>query len=300
MSIEQFAKFITEQRKERGLTQNDLAKKLNVTDKAVSKWERGHNYPDISTIEALAKVFDVTVLELLNGERKMNQDLKEKDSIDKAVSETLDFTKQMIKNQKRNYLNQGLILIIVFLLVFVGYQGYNQLFGSFGTSVKSLNDQLSTLHEDFDNLQIELDSVKAEVACQNSPITKGIYYTTTGASWRLYSLQFLTCSLIKTVAYDEYGSLDSVRYYTLNQFEPLKFKITGELKFIDTMGTLSYDDLLATWEAKDDLLRALTISEDYKVLDFGSQNDTNKSRRYAIFNQPDPEFWPSRTQPHNN
>ena len=298
MSIEQFAKFIIEQRKERGLTQSDLAKKLNVTDKAVSKWERGLNYPDISTIEELAKVFEVTVLEILNGEKKMDPDLKEKESIDKAVSETLDFSKQLIKNQKKNYLNQGLILIIVFLLVLVGYQGYNQMFGVFGTSVKNLNDQISSLKTEVTNLQTELNLVEAEVACQNSPITKGIYYATTGTSWTFYSFQFISCSLVKAVAYDDYGVLDAIHYYTLKQTDPMKFKITGELMFSDTMGFYSYSELLTIWEAADDILRTITISKDYRILDFGSVNDINKSRRYAVFNEPDKDFWPSRIKPY--
>ena len=52
-------------RKKKGLTQNELAKKMNVTDKAVSKWERNLSYPDISSISKLAKILDVSVEELL-------------------------------------------------------------------------------------------------------------------------------------------------------------------------------------------------------------------------------------------
>lgn len=50
--------FITELRKEKGLTQAQLAQKLNVTDKAVSKWERGVGFPDIKLLEPLADVLD--------------------------------------------------------------------------------------------------------------------------------------------------------------------------------------------------------------------------------------------------
>ena len=51
--------FITELRKEKGLTQAQLAQKLNVTDKAVSKWERGVGFPDIKLLEPLADVLDI-------------------------------------------------------------------------------------------------------------------------------------------------------------------------------------------------------------------------------------------------
>ena len=54
-------------REEKKLTQSELAEKIFVTDKAVSKWETGRGYPDISLVEALAKALDVSVIELLSG-----------------------------------------------------------------------------------------------------------------------------------------------------------------------------------------------------------------------------------------
>lgn len=57
-------------RKEKGMTQSDLAEKMNVTDKAVSKWERNCSCPDIHSIPKLAEVLDTTVEELLNAQIK--------------------------------------------------------------------------------------------------------------------------------------------------------------------------------------------------------------------------------------
>lgn len=54
------------------MTQLELAQKINVTDKAVSKWERGVGFPDIKIIEALAEALGVSVSELMNGERMEN------------------------------------------------------------------------------------------------------------------------------------------------------------------------------------------------------------------------------------
>ena len=59
--------FITELRKEKGLTQAQLAQKLNVTDKAVSKWERGVGFPDIKLLEPLADVLDISLFELMKS-----------------------------------------------------------------------------------------------------------------------------------------------------------------------------------------------------------------------------------------
>ena len=64
--------FISQRRKEMNLTQKELAEKLNVTDKAVSKWETGNGAPDISLLTTLARTLDVSVIELLDGEYSKN------------------------------------------------------------------------------------------------------------------------------------------------------------------------------------------------------------------------------------
>ena len=61
--------FIAERRKEQGLTQALLAEKLNVTDKAVSRWERGVGLPDVGSFEALAEALEVSLVELMRAER---------------------------------------------------------------------------------------------------------------------------------------------------------------------------------------------------------------------------------------
>lgn len=61
--------WIAARRKEKELTQKDLAARLGVTDKAVSRWETGKGYPDISLLPALAEELDCTVNELLSGKR---------------------------------------------------------------------------------------------------------------------------------------------------------------------------------------------------------------------------------------
>lgn len=62
-------KFIAQLRKEQDMTQLDLANKLGVTDRAVSKWENGRGLPDISLIQPLCETLDISINELLNGER---------------------------------------------------------------------------------------------------------------------------------------------------------------------------------------------------------------------------------------
>ena len=70
MNYEKTGRLIQELRKEKEMTQMSLADKLGVTDRAVSKWERGKSFPDVSMLRPLAEVLDVSVSELLDGERR--------------------------------------------------------------------------------------------------------------------------------------------------------------------------------------------------------------------------------------
>ena len=80
MDQKRIGSFLRELRTEKSLTQEQLAEKLNVSGRTVSRWENGNNMPDLSIIVELAEFYDVDIRELLNGERKsekMNEDLKE-------------------------------------------------------------------------------------------------------------------------------------------------------------------------------------------------------------------------------
>lgn len=74
MDSQQSGKFIAQLRKEKQLTQNDLADLLQVTNKAVSRWETGEGYPDVSSLVKLASILNVTVDELLAGKRLKTSD----------------------------------------------------------------------------------------------------------------------------------------------------------------------------------------------------------------------------------
>jgi transcriptional regulator with XRE-family HTH domain len=107
------ADFIHELRKEKGMTQRQLAEKLNITDKAVSKWERGLGCPDISILSSLADNLGVTVTELLDGERSITKPL-EGDSITKT---TLEYVSKTISSKKESMKNIAKILITVICLL---------------------------------------------------------------------------------------------------------------------------------------------------------------------------------------
>ena len=96
-------------RKELKMTQKDLATKIQVTDKAVSKWERGLGFPDINTIEYLADALNVSIIELMKSERET-----ENVAIDEAVVvNVLDMAEKEVQKKQTRIL---IILLVTTLL----------------------------------------------------------------------------------------------------------------------------------------------------------------------------------------
>ena len=84
-----FGAFIAQLRRERGFTQKELADKLNVTDKAVSKWETGKGFPDVKLLEPLSDVLEISLIELIKCDRQ-EEDSLSVDEADAIVSQALD------------------------------------------------------------------------------------------------------------------------------------------------------------------------------------------------------------------
>ena len=86
MNQENVGKFISELRKENNMTQQELADKLCVTDRAVSHWENGRRLPDISLLKIMSELFNVSITEILNGHRMNIKELEnQKELIDKLI-----------------------------------------------------------------------------------------------------------------------------------------------------------------------------------------------------------------------
>lgn len=90
MNLDKISNFIKLKRKKLGLTQEELAQKLFVTEKAISRWETGRGTPDISLLIPLAKILNVDVSELLNGENKIEEVIKY-DELNKKYKFNLPF-----------------------------------------------------------------------------------------------------------------------------------------------------------------------------------------------------------------
>lgn len=114
MNKEVFGAFIAEARKEKGMTQQSLADQLHVTDKAVSKWERGLCYPDLTLMENLAAALDLTVTELIACHRHTAEPPVKEDA---AVRSLLDISDSVLKVQRKTiWLRASAILILLLAL----------------------------------------------------------------------------------------------------------------------------------------------------------------------------------------
>ena len=123
MDPEKFGAFVALCRKEKNMTQLELAQKLKVTDKAVSRWERGKGFPDISLLVPLSEALDITVLELMNSEKREErmEDFSE-ENIKDMVTSVAEIEK---KNRREDHLITWIAvpvaLITAFLTRFTGH-----------------------------------------------------------------------------------------------------------------------------------------------------------------------------------
>ena len=112
-------KFICENRKKHNLTQEQLAEKLNISKNAVSKWERGLSLPDVSIMQDLCKILDITLNELFRGERI--SDDKYKEMTDNNLLEVLEdssFTlKEKIDFFKKKWIKEHISRFVVGFII---------------------------------------------------------------------------------------------------------------------------------------------------------------------------------------
>lgn len=112
MDLIKIGKYIAFKRKEQDLTQKQLAEKLNMSDKSVSKWERGICLPDVSVYLELCKILDISINEFLAGE-----DIPKETIEQKAEENIIQITKD--NKNKQKYLKKIIRLLIVMLVVFI-------------------------------------------------------------------------------------------------------------------------------------------------------------------------------------
>ena len=110
-------KFIAELRKNKNMTQEQLGEKLGVSFKTISKWENGRGMPELSTLKLLSEELEVSINEILSGERLSNQDYQEK--LEENIVNTLDYSHKKIKSIKYVLIVFGVFILLILLTMFI-------------------------------------------------------------------------------------------------------------------------------------------------------------------------------------
>ncbi len=116
MDVEKTGNLIAQARKQRGWTQKELAQKLSVTDKAVSKWERGLSFPDVSLLSPISEILDIPIECLITGEQNVNT------SKESVMLDTIKVSNNQIerKSKKNKKIFAALISLSLVLCIFLG------------------------------------------------------------------------------------------------------------------------------------------------------------------------------------
>ena len=112
MNQEKIGKFIAKCRKNKKMTQSDLAEKLGVTDKSIGNWENGRNMPDLSLFKPLCDELGITINELLSGEGLKKEEYQEK--LEENIINTIDYSTKKINLIRSNI---GILLLIFGILI---------------------------------------------------------------------------------------------------------------------------------------------------------------------------------------
>ena len=108
MDLDKIGKFIALNRKNKGLTQEQLAEKLGVTNKTISRWETGKYMPDLSLLKPLSEELGITLNELLSGEKIEEQKIVE--NTEKNIINTIDYSSKKVENEHKKI---SIILMIL-------------------------------------------------------------------------------------------------------------------------------------------------------------------------------------------
>lgn len=119
MNQQKIGEFLKQLRKDKGLTQEQLAEHFNISSRTVSRWETGNNMPDISLLIEIADFYDVDIREIIDGERKSEKmDKETKDTLKKVAEYTAEENSRDRKRMRRIFNIFSTVCIILSVCVF--------------------------------------------------------------------------------------------------------------------------------------------------------------------------------------
>lgn len=286
MNASETGKFISSKRREKGLTQKELAEKLGVTDKAVSKWETGRGMPDVSVLEELSKELEVSVSEILNGGEVEKELLPQ--TADKIIVDTMKDSNKKVSRKRLMAIGAGVAASILIICILIFSYLFSQTVApdDIKTLDKNINRYLSFrdsneraqvleakneqdklvvlyMHEGLNGLYIYNES-QIFPGRYNKNLTMEIMPEKNGEiNYYSYVDNGKTIAMVAGVELPEESCYYSIEFFGMEQI----FKIENNEKFLD----------LYIYQGRDDLSLIRLLNKDKKPLydDFGNKIEEN-------------------------
>ncbi len=116
MDVQKIGAFLAELRKERNLTQDELGMQIGVTNKTISRWENGNYLPPVEMLQILSNKFDVSINEILNGERISNSDYKD---ISEQNLKSALINSDLVIKKHRKIINWVIAILVAILYIII-------------------------------------------------------------------------------------------------------------------------------------------------------------------------------------
>lgn len=235
MDYDKIGKFIAASRKEKGLTQNELAEKLNITDRAVSRWERGKGCPDISLLEDLSKILDVSIIELLKGKKINKKQKLEKEELIYSMNYAKESTK--IKMYKTlNNIIITLIFVVILILVFNNLKIGVLLNHHYYPNIMFIDGNIDSQNL-FSDIEKKIELIKKDDRYKSKEDVNqiiDIIENNFTEEEKLYNKEYYTFNDIKKLLYRNSNDMNNITKLTINNIGKQNFNWNDDI--------LSYTD----------------------------------------------------------
>ena len=137
MNQEKIGKFIASCRKQKNITQQELAERLGVSDRTIGNWENGRNMPDLSLFKPLCNELDITLNDLMSGEKVSEKEYQEK--LEENIINTINYTNKKIKNRNNLigliFITFGILIAITAVAIFPSESSWGSIYSVLGAII---------------------------------------------------------------------------------------------------------------------------------------------------------------------
>lgn len=137
MNQEKIGKFIADCRKKKNITQQELAEKLGVSDRTIGNWENGRNMPDLSLFKPLCRELDITLNDLMSGEKVKEKEYQEK--LEENIINTINYTNKKIENRNTfiglTFITFGILISITAVAIFPSESSWGSFYSVLGAII---------------------------------------------------------------------------------------------------------------------------------------------------------------------